>query len=147
MKVSFAVACLLSTSSAVKLRSMKDGPQEYDPSKTPWDKETLPECPADTGRTIMDDGKTHVSKYPNVGSTCKFQVGADSLVQFVDNAENIQTATDPAAAALNNNASGLQHCPDFNERFTLTDGKTKGVPYPEIGFNCNPDYSLQDKKP
>ena len=139
MKVSFAVACLLSTSSAVKIRkeAQNDGPWEYDPSKTPWDKDTLPDCPADSKRTIMDDGKTHVSKYPNVGSTCKFQVGQSSL---------IQTEQDPAAPALNNNASGLEHCPDFNERFTLKDGRTKGVPFPEIGFNCNPDYSLQDKK-
>ena len=80
MKVTFAVACLLSASSAVKIKGRKDGPWVYDSSKTPWYKDTLPDCPADPARTIMDDGKTHVSKYPNVGSTCKFQVGSESLV-------------------------------------------------------------------
>jgi len=36
----------------------------------------------------------------------------------------------------------LEHCPDFNERQTLLDGKTRGVPYPTKGFNCNGDYGL-----
>lgn len=94
----------------------------------------------------MDDGKTHVSKYPNVGSTCKFQtdsVASESLVQFVDT--NL-AEQDPAAPAFETKMSSLEHCPDFNERFTLSDGRTKGVPYPEIGFNCNPDYTLQQAK-
>jgi len=29
---------------------------------------------------------------------------------------------------------------------TLTDGKTKAVPYPEIGFNCNNEYQMAQKK-
>jgi len=41
----------------------------------------------------------------------------------------------------------LQHCPDFNERFTLSDGKTKGIPYPTKGFNCNGDYGLAQGVP
>merc|ERR1712167_374219 len=36
----------------------------------------------------------------------------------------------------------LEHCPDFNERMTLLNGKTKGIPYPKPGFNCNADYGL-----
>ena len=36
----------------------------------------------------------------------------------------------------------LEHCPDFDERFTLVDGKTRAVPYPRKGFNCNPEWSL-----
>ena len=87
----------------------------------------------------MDDGKTHVSKYPNVGSTCRMQKDA-SLVQFVDDSALVEE--DPRAGAMAGSVQTLEHCPDFNERFTLKDGKTKGVPYPEIGFNCNPDYQL-----
>lgn len=30
----------------------------------------------------------------------------------------------------------LEHCPDFNERFTLLDGRTRAVSYPNKGFNC-----------
>ena len=148
MKVSFAVACLLSSSKAVKLRSKQkdNGPWTWDSSKTPWDKESLPECPADGARTIMDDGKTHVSKYPNVGATCRMQKAApaDSLVQFIDS-NAVQVEEDPRAGAMAGSVQTLEHCPDFNERFTLKDGKTKGVPYPEIGFNCNPDYQLHEK--
>jgi hypothetical protein len=29
-----------------------------------------------------------------------------------------------------NGYKGLEHCPDFDERFTLADGKTRAVPYP-----------------
>jgi len=36
----------------------------------------------------------------------------------------------------------LEHCPDFNERMTLLDGKTRAVAYPSAGFNCNADYGL-----
>ena len=37
----------------------------------------------------------------------------------------------------------VEHCPDFNERFTLADGTTKAVPYPNIHYNCNPDLMVQ----
>jgi hypothetical protein len=30
----------------------------------------------------------------------------------------------------------LENCPDFDERYTLIDGKTKAVPYPNKGYNC-----------
>ena len=36
----------------------------------------------------------------------------------------------------------LEHCPDFDERFTLVDVRTRAVPYPRKGFNCNPEYSM-----
>jgi len=41
--------------------------------------------------------------------------------------------------------NSLPHCPDFDERFTLTDGKTKAVPYPEVGFNCSKEYQMVQK--
>ena len=68
MKVT-AFALLIAAASAVKIT--KHGGWEWDSSATPWDPASLPDCPADPARTIMDDGKTHVSKYPNVGATCK----------------------------------------------------------------------------
>ena len=36
----------------------------------------------------------------------------------------------------------LEHCPDFNERFTLLNGVTRAVAYPAAGYNCNADYGL-----
>ena len=59
MKVSLAVALLLSSSKGVKIGR-----------KEPWDPATLPPCPDDSKRTVMDDGKTHVTKYPLVGASC-----------------------------------------------------------------------------
>lgn len=135
MKITFAVACLLSSSKAVKLSN--NGPWEWDASKTPWDRDTLPDCPSDSGRTIMDDGKTHVSKYPNVGATCKMQVGETSLIMLGE-AEQEPPHGPPV--------DSLPHCPDFDERMTLTDGRTKAVAYPGIGYNCKADYQLQEKK-
>jgi len=40
----------------------------------------------------------------------------------------------------------LPHCPDFDERFTLADGKTKAVPYPQVYYNCKSDYQMVQKK-
>jgi hypothetical protein len=40
------------------------------------------------------------------------------------------------------NINTLEHCPDFNERMTLLNGKTKAVAYPAAGFNCNADYGM-----
>jgi hypothetical protein len=39
----------------------------------------------------------------------------------------------------------LEHCPDFDERMTLLDGKTTGIPYPRENYNCNAEYALTQK--
>ena len=79
----FAVA-LIATVQSVKLNE-------------PWDPESLPACPGE-GRTIMDDGKTHVSKYPYVGATCVLQLNQeDSLIML--GKEVPHDYGDPAAIA------------------------------------------------
>ena len=37
---------------------------------------------------------------------------------------------------------GLEHCPDFNERFTLVNGRTRAIAYPAAGYNCSDSYGL-----
>ena len=118
----FAIAALLSASNAYKLKSAE-----------PWDKDSLPTCP-DEPRTIMDDGKTHVTKYPYVGATCKLQIGETTLIMM-------QTE-DPAPKPFQ-----LEHCPDFSERTTLVDGKTRAVAFPAKGYNCTAEYSLAEGHP
>ena len=60
MKLTYAVYALLySTTRAFKISR-----------KEPWDPATLPPCPDDPKRTIMDDGKTHVTKFPMNGASC-----------------------------------------------------------------------------
>ena len=111
----FALAALLATAQSVNLSE-------------PWDKDSLPDCPEPT-RTKMDDGKTHVTKYPYVGATCKVQVGETALVMMEE--EDRDIASDIA---------NLEHCPDFDYRFTLLNGKTRAVPYPQSGYNCNNNF-------
>ena len=40
----------------------------------------------------------------------------------------------------------VEHCPDMVERMTLVDGRTHAVPYPNPGWNCNPETGLVQKK-
>lgn len=59
--------------------------------------------------------------------------------------EMVTHPTDPAAADYRKKLSTMEHCPDFNERFSLQDGASRAIPYPEMGFNCNPDYGLNQR--
>lgn len=100
MKYSLAVAALLGVSSGIKLRG--------DP--VPWLKDTLPECPTDKKRTIMDDGKTHIAKYPFVGATCRIQVQEQgvTLIQLgKETAEGIDIGAPVAAAAPKESTEGI----------------------------------------
>ena len=158
--------------------------EDKDAEKEPvaWNPDTLPACPS-AERTMMDDGKTHVVKYPYVGATCK----AASLAEVESADEDAKApkkgaakpaakgaakpaakgaakpaakgaakpaakgAAKPAAkGAAKPGAKGkpavkkdpapwrhLEHCPDFNERRTLKNGKTEAVPYPKKGYNCS----------
>ena len=137
----------------------------------------------------MDDGKTHVVKYPYVGATCTMQLSEPALAEEEgeDEAKPKKGAKKGAKPAAKKGAkpaakkgakppakkgpappvkgangkvsdgtlkgsiknkpwppagkdlpwSGVQHCPDFNERRTLKDGKTTAVQWPAKGFNCH----------
>ena len=69
MKYTLPIACLLAATNAIKLSKNE-----------PWDKDSLPKCPADTSRTKMDDGRTHVTKYPYNGASCQAQVSGDPAI-------------------------------------------------------------------
>ena len=62
----FTAALLVVAASATTIKQL---------SAEPWLPETLPACP-EPSRTIMDDGETHVTKYPYVGATCVAQVAS-----------------------------------------------------------------------
>ena len=102
-----------------------------------WMPDTLPACPS-AERTMMDDGKTHVVKYPYVGATCK---PAAAILAEVEGKPAAKAAAKPVAkpAAKKDPApwKDLEHCPDFNERRTLKNGQTEAVAYPKKGYNCN----------
>ena len=125
----FATIALIATATATTIRE-------------PWDKDSLPDCPEDKDRTVMDDGETHVTKYPFVGATCKLQIGDVNMVML--NGAPAAAPPAPAAPAPPKipDLSKLEHCPDFNERFTLVNGRTRAIAYPNAGYNCNPEYTL-----
>ena len=43
--------------------------------------------------------------------------------------------------------TAYEHCPDFDERHTLVNGRTAAVPYAPgaKGYNCNPTWSFSQK--
>jgi len=90
--LSIAVACLINNTQAIDLRhkGMPGGvkaptadaadakttaaaaeEEAAAPKPVAWLKDTLPACPDDKNRTIMDDGKTHIVKFPYVGAVCQ----------------------------------------------------------------------------
>ena len=121
MKISFAVACLIASSSALKVREVPWGP----------DVNALEHCPDFDERFTLADGKTRAIPYPQVYYNCKADY---QLVQKKSNDPN-----------WGPNVNTLEHCPDFDERFTLADGKTKAIPFPQVYYNCKADYQLTQK--
>merc|ERR1712222_231738 len=82
------------------------------------------------GFTLVD-GKTKAIPYPQVNYNCSSDY---QLAQKKD---------DPNWGPAH---GSLPHCPDFDERFTLADGKTRCVPYPQVGYNCTSDYQLAQRR-
>jgi len=95
-------------------------------------------CPDFDERMTLTDGKTHAIAYPQPGYNCNpaYSVTQSSWVKGPDGTNTKE---------IHDDTKVLEHCPDFNERFTLADGKTRGIPYPQPGYNCNGDYALAKK--
>ena len=104
----------------------------------PWDKASLPDCPKDDSRTLMDDRKTHVTKYPYVGASCKMQIASEgvTLIMLGDEDEMKPLKGKPLKKVADAPPAGLEHCPDFDERHTLVNGRVRGIAWPAKGFNC-----------
>ena len=83
----------------------------------------LEHCPDFDERHTLVDGRTLAVPYPRKGYNCHNEGHFDkTLVQVFSEA-------DPAYV-------NLQNCPDFDERHTLTDGRTLAVAWPHKGYNC-----------
>ena len=80
----FISAILIASASAVSLSGAPGAVVPAKPGPIAWDPDTLPPCPNNVTpvipRTLMDDGVTHVVKYPKVGASCKLQIGDMSLI-------------------------------------------------------------------
>jgi len=75
----------------------------------------------------LTDGKTIGIPYPQPGYNC--------TAEWALSQKKTQ-APDPEGF------KGLEHCPDFDERFTLANGTTKAIPYPQTGYNCSAEWAL-----
>ena len=112
-----------------------------------FDISVLEHCPDFNERMTLLNGKTRAVAYPAAGFNCNADYG---LAQGGPGTAAPGTKTPPETRYIPYAHAGLkgfyitkiEHCPDFNERMTLLDGKTKGVAYPAPGFNCNADYGL-----
>jgi len=87
----------------------------------------------------LDDGYTQKVKWPYVGATCALQISEDVTLVMLggDDAPKAagppaelvkgakKAAKKPAAPEVPRgtpNLDHLEHCPDFNERYTLVNG-------------------------
>jgi hypothetical protein len=94
------------------------------------------------------DGKTRGIPYPQAGYNCNaaygmaqksegpYKTAAGDIPLYQPNLGN------PALLKPAQDLTKLEHCPDFNERMTLLNGKTRGIPYPQAGYNCNAAYGM-----
>ena len=127
----FAIACLLSATSAVTIRDPNWGPSVNG----------LQKCPDFDERMTLTDGRTKAVPYPEVGFNC------NNEYQLAQGDKKTQKAAQKETKAkdIGSDIAGLEHCPDFDERFTLKNGRDLAVPYPQKGYNCNADYALVQK--
>merc|ERR1711998_594599 len=100
-------------------------------------KHKLEHCPDFNERMTLLDGKTRGIPYPLKGFNCNANYGLNQI--------SAPLYVPYGGYKLAKDLKGLHHCPDFNERMTLLDGKTRGIPYPLKGFNCNANYGLTQK--
>merc|ERR1719361_2377541 len=90
------------------------------------------------------NGVTKAVAYPQPGFNCNRDYG---LVQGLAQGAPAAAADTRYVPHVHTGLKGfdiqsLEHCPDFNERFSLLNGVTRAVAYPNPGFNCNADYGL-----
>lgn len=84
-------------------------------------------CPDFDERFTLVDGLTRAVPFPVAGWNCN----PDYHLAQVEANPNVKYAP-----------RSVEHCPDFDERFTLVDGRTRAIAFPAAGWNCNPDYHL-----
>jgi len=113
-----------------KMNQMKD---DHGPDFT-----TLQHCPDFDERMTLTDGKTLAIPYPQVGYNCNNEWALNKNKKAGQKLNQMSDDHGP-------DFTTLQHCPDFDERFTLTDGKTRAIPYPQVGYNCNNEWAYNKK--
>jgi hypothetical protein len=89
------------------------------------------------------NGVTKAVAYPNPGFNCNADYGLTQKTggpgTGAPGAAKGEVRDVPHAHTDDGTIAALEHCPNFNERMTLLNGKTKAVSFPNPGFNCKID--------
>jgi len=80
--------------------------------------------------------------YPKPDANC---VKVDSLAQISADPKSKNEKAKEKPPAFD--PMSVEHCPDFDERMTLKDGRTTGIAYPNPGYNCQHNWSLGQLDP
>jgi len=102
----------------------------------------LEHCPDMNERFTLANGRTLARAYPGPGYNCSNEYGLAQADPKPAELAPKAAAKKPEVPIGAPNLDNLEHCPDFNERYTLRNGTTMAVAYPKAGFNCNPAWSL-----
>ena len=109
-----------------------------------FDISTLEHCPDFNERHTLLNGVTRAVAYPSPGYNCNADYGLAQQKggpnSAAPGAAKGETRFVPHAHSDDGTIANLEHCPNFNERMTLLDGKTRGISYPNKGFNCKIDH-------
>ena len=148
----FALIALVAATSAIKINNAYPG--AYTGAHN---------CENGDGQRTFEAGQKGFISNSAQGASCTNNIGDAVDVQLNEGpanatapAEDKKLAEPAAAAAAAKPAAakpaekkedfsalkGLEHCPDFNERFTLVNGRTRAIAYPNPGFNCSEQYGL-----
>jgi len=96
-------------------------------------------CPDFDERFTLNDGQTRAIAYPQPGYNCSpaYSAIAQKESKWVKGPDGKDIAT----IGADTGKMVMEHCPDFDERFTLANGQTRAIAYPQPGYNCSPAYS------
>ena len=87
-------------------------------------------CPDFDERQTLVNGRTQAVAYPAKGWNCHRSLGL--------------AETEAPYPGKDFNAGAVEHCPDFDERQTLVNGRTQAVAYPAKGWNCHRSLGLSE---
>lgn len=90
----------------------------------------------------MDQGRTHIIKYPNVGANCKAQLDGDAEdAEKAAQGEPVDApSSDKTAQSMKDKDSevgDMRNCPERpHGGMTMDQGRTHIIKYPNVGANC-----------
>ena len=136
MKYSLAIALLIGATSTIKLER----------GDTWWDKDTLPECPTDQKRTIMDDGQTSIVKWPRVGASCKLYIPEQDIVLTMSLPDELQAPPPPPPKSSKDASKSDDKTAENTAKDSKNASKDQGTKKEEIKEEVVPEKKEEESK-